>query len=216
MISAANPLAAEAGRAVLRAGGSAVDAAVAAALVLAVVEPQASGLGGGGFLVAYDPSRQRITTLDGRETAPAATKPDRFLDAQGKPLPFRAAVRSGRSVGVPGVPALLTEANARFGRRPWSTLVDPAIRLAEQGFAVSPAACPARQGSQSFAGPAGRLLPARRHPEGDRGEGGAAGPGAHASHLRRRAAHPVLQRRHRARDRCRGREGRRSGRHDPG
>ncbi len=138
MISAANPHAAEAGRAVLRAGGSAVDAAIAAALVLAVVEPQASGLGGGGFLVAFDPGRQRITTLDGRETAPAATRPDRFLDAQGKPLPFRTAVRSGRSVGVPGIPALLTEANARFGRRPWSTLVEPAIRLAEKGFEVSP------------------------------------------------------------------------------
>lgn len=138
MISAANPHAAEAGRAVLRAGGSAVDAAVAAALVLAVVEPQASGLGGGGFLIAYDPARQRLTTLDGRETAPAAAKPDRFLDAQGKPLPFRTAVLSGMSVGVPGIPALLTEANARFGRRPWATLVEPAIRLADQGFAMTP------------------------------------------------------------------------------
>lgn len=138
MISAANPHAAEAGRAVLRAGGSAVDAAVAAALVLAVVEPQASGLGGGGFLIAYDPARQRLTTLDGRETAPAAAKPDRFLDPQGKPLPFRAAVLSGMSVGVPGIPALLTEANARFGRRPWSTLVEPAIRLADQGFTMTP------------------------------------------------------------------------------
>lgn len=138
MISAANPYAAEAGRDILRRGGSAVDAAIAAALVLGLVEPQSSGIGGGGFLVAWDAKARRISTYDGRETAPMAARPDRFMRADGTgPLPFRDVVRSGVSVGVPGLVAMLELAHSRHGRLAWSELVAPAIRLAREGFRVS-------------------------------------------------------------------------------
>lgn len=138
MVSAANPHAAAAGLAILRAGGSAADAAIATALALNVVEPQSSGLGGGGFLVHFDPAGDSIVTLDGRETAPAKARPDRFLDGQGRPRGFPAAVASGLAVGVPGLPALLEATHHRFGKLPWPDLVAPAIRLAEEGFEVSP------------------------------------------------------------------------------
>jgi gamma-glutamyltranspeptidase/glutathione hydrolase len=138
MVVAANPLAAEAGREMLRAGGSAVDAAIAVQLALNVVEPQSSGLGGGAFLVHWDQANRRVTTLDGRETAPAAARPDRFLKPDGKPMGFYEAVVGGRSVGVPGVPRLLAEAHGRWGKLPWARLFEPAIRLADGGFAVSP------------------------------------------------------------------------------
>lgn len=138
MVAAANPHAAAAGLAILRAGGSAADAAVATALVLNVVEPQSSGLGGGGFLVHFEPAGGVVTTLDGREAAPMAARPDRYLDPQGRPLGFPAAVASGLAVGVPGLPALLAEAHRRFGKLPWPDLAVPAIRLAEAGFEVSP------------------------------------------------------------------------------
>jgi gamma-glutamyltranspeptidase/glutathione hydrolase len=138
MVAAANPLAAEAGREILRAGGSAIDAAIAVQLVLNLVEPQSSGLGGGAFIVHWHQGRREVTTLDGRETAPAAAKPDRFLAADGKPQAFMAAVVGGKSVGVPGTPALLEAAHKRWGRLPWPRLFEPAIRLAEEGFAISP------------------------------------------------------------------------------
>jgi gamma-glutamyltranspeptidase/glutathione hydrolase len=138
MVAAANPLAAAAGREMLREGGSAVDAAIAVQLVLNLVEPQSSGLGGGAFLVHWDQAARRLTTLDGRETAPAAATPDRFLDADGKPMGFMQAVLGGRSIGVPGTPRLLAEAHRRWGKLPWARLFEPAIRLAEDGFAISP------------------------------------------------------------------------------
>jgi len=136
MVAAANPLATDAGYQVLRAGGSAVDAAIAVQMVLTLVEPQSSGIGGGAFLVHYDGAR--TTVLDGRETAPAAATPDLFLDGSGVPLPVRTAIVGGRSVGTPGVLRMLETAHRAHGRLPWADLFEPAIALAEQGFAVSP------------------------------------------------------------------------------
>lgn len=135
-VAAANPLAVEAGYQILKAGGSAVDAAVAAQMVLTLVEPQSSGIGGGAFLLHHD---GRITeAYDGRETAPSEADENLFLDAQGLPLSFQAAVHSGRSVGVPGVLRLLELAHRQHGRLPWARLFEPAIALAEAGFPVSP------------------------------------------------------------------------------
>ncbi len=138
MVAAANPLAVEAGLRVLREGGSAVDAAVAVQTVLGLVEPQSSGLGGGAFMLVYDPATRRVTAYDGRETAPAAATERLFLDEAGRPLPLRDAILSGRSTGVPGVPALLARAHREHGRSPWPSLFAPAARLAEEGFTVSP------------------------------------------------------------------------------
>jgi len=138
MVAAANPLATEAGYEVIRAGGNAIDAAIAVQLVLGLVEPQSSGLGGGAFLLYHDARTRRITAFDGRETAPAAAKPDRFLDAAGKPLAFYDAVVGGRSVGVPGTVRLLEAVHRRHGRLPWPRLFQRAITLAEEGFAISP------------------------------------------------------------------------------
>lgn len=137
MVVTANPLASEAGLAMLRQGGSAVDAAIAAQLVLGLVEPQSSGLGGGGFMVLALPDG-RVVTHDGRETAPAGTGADRFLGPDGKPLGYFAALDHGRAVGTPGAVALLAHAHARHGRLPWADLFQPAIRLAEEGFPVAP------------------------------------------------------------------------------
>ncbi len=138
MIVAAHPLAVEAGARVLETGGSAADAFIAAQAVLGLVEPQSSGLGGGGFLVWYDAASGALTTLDGRETAPLAATPRLFQDAAGMPLDFFEAVIGGRSVGVPGMPALMAEAHRRWGRAPWSDLFADALRHAEEGFRVSP------------------------------------------------------------------------------
>ena len=139
MVAAANPLAAEAGREMLRAGGSAVDAAIAVQLVLNLVEPQSSGIGGGAFLVHWsDAGRGSLSTLDGRETAPATAKPDLFIGRDGKPMPFMEAVVGGRSVGVPGTMKLLDTAHKSWGKLPWPRLFEPAIRLADEGFAISP------------------------------------------------------------------------------
>lgn len=138
MAVAANPLASAAGSEILRAGGSAVDAAIAIQLVLGLVEPQSSGLGGGGFLVYYDAKAKQLRTYDGRETAPAAAQPDRFLDAEGKPLQFYDAVVGGKSVGVPGAIRMLELAHKKHGKLPWKQLFRPAIKLAEQGFPISP------------------------------------------------------------------------------
>ncbi len=137
MVAAASPLAAEAGREMLRQGGSAVDAAIATQLVLGLVEPQSSGLGGGAFLVHWDAGTGALQTYDGRETAPAAAKPDRFL-VKGRPMPFGAAVKSPLSIGVPGTVRLLEHAHRRHGKLDWAALFAPAIRLAEAGFPVSP------------------------------------------------------------------------------
>ena len=138
MVAAAHPEAAKAGAEILRTGGSAVDAAVAVQMVLTLVEPQSSGIGGGAFLVYWDALEKQVRAYDGRETAPAAAKPDRFLGPNGQPEDFLSAMGSGRAVGVPGVLRLLELAHARHGRLPWAQLFAPAIRLAERGFAVSP------------------------------------------------------------------------------
>lgn len=138
MAAAANPHAVDAAIEILNAGGSAVDAAIAAELVLGLVEPQSSGIGGGGFLLNYDASSERITGYDGREIAPAGARPDMFLDARGRPMPFLDAQASGRSIGTPLVISMLKLAHEDHGRLPWARLFDPAIRLAEEGFEVSP------------------------------------------------------------------------------
>jgi gamma-glutamyltranspeptidase/glutathione hydrolase len=135
-VAAANPLAAEVGLSILRAGGSAVDAAVAVQMVLTLVEPQSSGIGGGAFLLHHD--GLHIQAFDGRETAPAAASSQLFLDDTGQPLPFMKAVVGGRSVGVPGTVAMLALAHQQHGKMPWARLFEPAIELAEQGFPVSP------------------------------------------------------------------------------
>ncbi len=138
MIAAANPHAVDAGYAILARGGSAVDAAIAAQLVLNLVEPQSSGIGGGAFMLVHDAKRHRLIAYDGRETAPAAATPGRFLDRDGKPLAFRDAVIGGHSVGVPGTVALLEAVHRAHGRLPWAELFAPAIALSRNGFAVSP------------------------------------------------------------------------------
>ncbi|MFZ1814266.1 MAG: gamma-glutamyltransferase [Rhizobiaceae bacterium] len=138
MVSAANPIAAEAGRNVLEKGGNAVDAMVAVQLVLGLVEPQSSGLGGGAFALLYDGKSGKLTSFDGRETAPKEATPALFLDGEGKPLKFFDAVVGGRSVGTPGTVRLLADMHARHGRLPWAELFEPAIALADKGFTVSP------------------------------------------------------------------------------
>ncbi len=143
MVSAANPHAAEAGLAILRAGGSAVDAAIAVQLVLSLVEPQSSGVGGGAFMLHYDATADgtgpsRVTFYDGRETAPAAATPDMYLEPDGSPAGFFAVGTGGPAVGVPGVMRLLEQAHSEHGRLPWEALFVPAIALAEDGFEISP------------------------------------------------------------------------------
>ena len=134
----ANPHATDAAYAMLARGGTAVDAAIAAQLVLGLVEPQSSGLGGGTVMLVHVAREARVHAYDGRETAPAAARPERFLDAAGAPLAFADVVATGRAVGVPGTMAALGLAHARHGRLPWAGLFEPAIALAERGFAVSP------------------------------------------------------------------------------
>ncbi len=136
MVAAGHPLAAQAGLDVLREGGSAVDAAVAVQMVLTLVEPQSSGIGGGAFLLHFEGGSGRIAAWDGRETAPAAATPELFL-RDGRPLPFLTAMASGRAVGVPGTVAMLEAAHREHGRLPWPRLIAPAIALAEQGFPIS-------------------------------------------------------------------------------
>ncbi|WP_411892062.1 gamma-glutamyltransferase [Yoonia sp. SDW83-1] len=138
IVAAANPLAVEAGAAVLADGGTAADAMVAVQAVLGLVEPQSSGLGGGAFLVWYDATTGEITTLDGRETAPLAATPTLFQDENGERLGFFDAVVGGLSVGTPGTPKLMEDAHRRWGQSNWAGLFNEAISLAENGFAVSP------------------------------------------------------------------------------
>ncbi|WP_175619153.1 gamma-glutamyltransferase family protein [Sphaerotilus natans] len=135
-VAAANPLATEAGRQMLARGGSALDAAIAVQMVLTLVEPQSSGIGGGAFLLHWD--GQQVQAFDGRETAPAAVDERLFLTPEGQPMAFHDAVVGGRAVGVPGTVRMLEMAHAQHGRLRWAELFEPAIRLAEAGFPVSP------------------------------------------------------------------------------
>lgn len=138
MVAAAHPDAVAAGLDMLRKGGSAADAAIAVQLVLNLVEPQSSGIGGGAFLLFHDQRTRKTIAYDGRETAPAKTRADHFLNADGTPISFADAVVGGRSVGTPGTVALLAEVHARHGKLPWADLFEPAIQLAKEGFIVGP------------------------------------------------------------------------------
>ncbi len=138
MVVAANPYASQAGLTMLEQGGSAIDAAIAIQLVLSLVEPQSSGIGGGTFILHWHNENQQITTFDGRETAPKAATSELFLDKNGRALPWHDAVVGGKSVGVPGLLAALKKSHDKFGILPWKTLFEPAIKLAENGFVVSP------------------------------------------------------------------------------
>jgi gamma-glutamyltranspeptidase/glutathione hydrolase len=137
MVAAANPLAVNAGVAVLARGGTAVDAAIAVQMVLNLVEPQSSGVGGGAFMVHFDKATNTVTTYDGRETAPAAATANQFLTAAGAPLGFLAAVDGGLSVGTPGLVRMLELAHKNHGKLAWSSLFDEGIRLSEAGFNIS-------------------------------------------------------------------------------
>lgn len=136
MVAAANPLAAEAGLEMLKAHGSAVDAAIAVQMVLNLVEPESSGIGGGAFMLLHDPKSGVTTSFDGREVAPASARPDMFLGIDGKPRGHFDAIPGGLSVGIPGVVAMLEMAHKKYGRLPWAQLFQPAIRIAERGFPV--------------------------------------------------------------------------------
>ncbi|TLU67735.1 gamma-glutamyltransferase [Thalassotalea litorea] len=138
MVTAANPLATQAGYNILKQGGSAVDAAIAVQLVLSLVEPQSSGIGGGAFMLYFDKDKGELNTFDGREVAPASATEDMFLDEQGKPVSWIEAVVGGRSVGVPGLFKMMEMAHQQHGKLPWASLFEQAIQLAEQGFIVSP------------------------------------------------------------------------------
>ena len=138
VVTSADPRASDAGMEILHKGGSATDAAMAMMLALTVVEPQSSGIGGGGFLVHHQASTGLIDTIDGRETAPAAATPTRFVGADDKPLSFIDAWPGGYSVGVPGNVSLMAKAHAKWGKLPWADLFGPAIKLAEGGYDVTP------------------------------------------------------------------------------
>ncbi|MGB1262760.1 MAG: gamma-glutamyltransferase [Cognaticolwellia sp.] len=138
MVAAANPYASQAGINILKQGGSAVDAAIAVQLVLTLVEPQSSGIGGGAFMLHWDKKTEKLTSFDGREIAPAAATADMFLDENGRTMPWIKAVVGGHSVGVPGVLAALKDAHNKYGKLAWHLLFNDAINLAEKGFIVSP------------------------------------------------------------------------------
>ena len=138
VVVTANPRASRAAVAVLKSGGSAVDALVSAQAVLAVVEPQSSGLAGGGFLMHWDARQQQLQVLDGREVAPLSSRPDDLLQPSGEPLPWREATSRPEAIGVPGTVALLWDVHQQHGRLPWATTLQPAIRLARDGFRPSP------------------------------------------------------------------------------
>ncbi len=151
MVAAANPLAVKAGVDILAKGGTATDAAIAVPMVLNLVEPQSSGIGGGAFMLHYDKGGNKLLAYDGRETAPKAATPNLFIGADGKPLAFLAAVDGGLSVGTPGVLRMLEAAHKAHGKLPWKDLFEPAIKLSEDGFAISP------RMSISIAGSAARI-----------------------------------------------------------
>lgn len=135
-VASANPISTDAGYQIIQAGGNAVDAAVAVQMVLTLVEPQSSGIGGGAFFLLWD--GEEIHALNGREIAPSGATEELFLDENGEPLPFGDAVRSGKSVGVPGTLALMKAIHTRFGTLPWAEVLEPAITIAEQGFQITP------------------------------------------------------------------------------
>ncbi|WP_372572002.1 gamma-glutamyltransferase [Ruegeria jejuensis] len=138
MVAAANPLAVQAGYDVLAAGGTAVDAMIAVQLMLNLVEPQSSGIGGGAFMLYWDASTGLLTTFDARETAPAAATPERFLDENGEKVPFKQAISGGQAVGVPGILRLMEVSHNLYGKLPWADLFQATIETAEAGFEVSP------------------------------------------------------------------------------
>ena len=138
VVVTANPLASTAALAALNEGGSAIDALVTAQAVLAVVEPQSSGLAGGGFLLHWDAKQRRLSVLDGREVAPKRSRPGDLLDTAGDPLPWRQATSQANAIGIPGTVALLWQAHQNHGRLPWAQTLQPAIRLASVGFLPSP------------------------------------------------------------------------------
>lgn len=150
MVVAAHPLAAEVGRKILADGGSAMDAAVAVQMMLNLVEPQSSGIGGGAFALYWNATTQQLSSWDGRETAPLAATPDYWLDDNGDAVGWFDAVVGGRSVGVPGTLKLLEDMHARFGRKNWASLLQPTIDMAESGFAVSPRMAASIAGSQKY------------------------------------------------------------------
>jgi len=138
MVVAANPYASQIGFNILKQGGTAIDAAIAVQLTLTLVEPQSSGIGGGAFILHWDNVKRKLTTFDGRETAPKNATSDIFLDKNGHAIPWIKAVVGGRSVGVPGVLAALKNAHEQYGKLPWELLFKDAIQLSESGFIVSP------------------------------------------------------------------------------
>jgi gamma-glutamyltranspeptidase/glutathione hydrolase len=138
MVVAAHKLAAEAGLAILRKGGSAADAGIATQMVLTLVEPHSSGIGGGAYILYWDAGAKKLVSIDGRETAPEAATPELFLDEKGNPLPPKTAMASGLSIGVPGVVAALKHVHEKHGKLPWAELFEPAIVLAREGFPISP------------------------------------------------------------------------------
>lgn len=137
MVAAAHPLAAQAGLEILRRGGNALDAGIAAQMMLNLVEPQSSGIGGGAFILYWDAKQNLLYAYDGREVAPTAAKSTRFLKPDGEPMPFAEAVVGGRSVGVPGVLRALDMAHRAHGQLPWAELFAPVMKTAEEGFAVT-------------------------------------------------------------------------------
>ena len=137
MVAAANPYASQAGFNILAKGGSAIDAAIAVQMVLTLVEPQSSGIGGGAFILHWNEAKKHLTTFDGRETAPKSATSDLFLQKNGQAVRWIDAVVGGRSVGVPGVLHALYNAHEKYGVLPWSQLFEDAINLAEHGFIVS-------------------------------------------------------------------------------
>ena len=149
IVVTANPLATEAGARVLREGGNAMDAAIAVQAMLGLVEPQSTGIGGGGFVVYYDAQTRTVTTFDGREAAPAAANGFYFYNQAGTPLGFSEAQFSGRSVGVPGIVKLWEATHRRFGSRPLASSLRPAIETATAGFAISPRMAAAIDGSKA-------------------------------------------------------------------
>ncbi|MFH1602811.1 MAG: gamma-glutamyltransferase, partial [Pseudomonadota bacterium] len=137
ILAAAHPLAVEAGYAVLKRGGAAIDAAITVQMVLNLVEPQSSGIGGGAFILHYSANDEELAAYDGRETAPATARAERFLGADGRPQKHLDAIVGGKSVGAPGVLRALELAHAKHGKLPWAELFQPAIRLATEGFPLS-------------------------------------------------------------------------------
>ena len=150
MVVAANPLAAKAGTDILAAGGSAADAAIAVQLVLNMVEPQSSGIGGGAFALYWDAKAGKVASYDGREMSPAAAEENRFLAKDGKPMARMQAIVGGKSVGVPGVVRMLDLIHRRHGKLPWAKLFEPAIAIADDGFALSPRLFELLSGDSAF------------------------------------------------------------------